>query len=188
MPSIQHFPSFDSSIFWFIPSFSIIHFLFSFCWNSHSIQCFLLIIHSNNSVLLIYSLVFRKSLLFINFLTTVEFFAHHLSLHIVVIVLRIRALLFGFGSHLSGLSERCFPSIRLAHVLIRMRNTPLDHSTSQHSTLIYCIMYILFLNWSLFFMFYSTILYHPSLLLSVVSLSPPSSSVSIFPVPDLVTR
>ena len=96
--------------------------LFSFCWNSHSIQCFLLIIHSNNSVLLIYSLVFRKSLLFINFLTTVEFFAHHLSLHIVVIVLRIRALLFGFGSHLSGLSERCFPSIRLAHGLIRIRN------------------------------------------------------------------
>ena len=56
-------------------------------------------------------------------------FAHHLSLHIVLIVLRIRALLFGFGSHLSGLSERCFPSIRLAHGLIRIRNTPLDHST-----------------------------------------------------------
>ena len=44
-------------------------------------------------------------------------------------MLRIRALLFGFGSHLSGLSERCFPSIRLAHGLIRIRNTPLDHST-----------------------------------------------------------
>ena len=105
-------------------------------------------------------------------------FAHHLSLHIVVIVLRIRALLFGFGSHLSGLSERCFPSIRLAHGLIRIRNTPLDHSTF-NPNILYNV-YTIFKLILVFFMFYSTILYHPSLLLSVVSLSPPSSSVSIY--------